>query len=97
MSSFKPGDRVRVKAEERAGHMRTPAYVRGKLGWIERLHGEFRNPEQLAYGGDGLPRQPLYLVGFRQMDLWQQRYAESPRDKLYVDIYEPWLEPAHEQ
>jgi nitrile hydratase len=77
--------------------MRTPAYVRGKLGWIERLHGEFRNPEQLAYGGDGLPRQPLYLVGFRQMDLWQQRYAESPRDKLYVDIYEPWLEPAHEQ
>ena len=65
--------------------------MRGKLGWIERVHGEFRDPEKLAYGGDGLPRQPLYMVGFRQTDLWQP-YAESPRDNLYVDIYEHWLE-----
>ena len=97
MSAFKPGDRVRVKAEERPGHTRTPAYVRGKTGWIERLHGQFRNPELLAYGKNGLPRQPLYLVGFRQPDLWRERYAESPGDTLYVDIYEHWLEPAHEQ
>jgi nitrile hydratase len=95
-AAFKPGDRVRVRSEQRPGHIRTPAYVRGKLGWIERIHGEFRDPEKLAYGMDGLPRQPLYLVGFRQTDLWQQRYAESPRDHLYVDIYEPWLEPAHD-
>jgi nitrile hydratase len=93
---FKPGDRIRVRSEQRPGHIRTPAYVRGKLGWIERIHGEFRDPEKLAYGMDGTPRQPLYLVGFRQTDLWQQRYAESPRDNLYVDIYEPWLEPVHE-
>jgi hypothetical protein len=94
VSAFKPGDQVLVKAEERPGHIRTPAYVRGKRGWIERLHGEFRNPEQLAYGQDGLPRQPLYLVGFHQADLWRERYAESPRDILYVDIFEHWLEPA---
>jgi hypothetical protein len=93
-STFKPGDRVRVKAENKAGHVRTPAYVRGKLGWIERVHGDFRDPEQLAYGRDGLPPQPLYMVGFVQTDLWHQRYAaESPRDRLYVDIYEHWLEP----
>jgi hypothetical protein len=91
-SAFKPGDRVRVKTGERSGHIRTPAYVRGRLGWIERVHGTFRNPEGLAYGGDGLPRQPLYMVGFRQTDLWQP-YAESVRDRLYVDIYEHWLEP----
>jgi hypothetical protein len=90
-AKFQPGDRVRVKAEERPGHMRTPAYVRGKRGWVERVHGAFRNPEGLAYGGDGLPRQPLYMVGFRQADLWQP-YAESPADNLYVDIYEHWLE-----
>jgi hypothetical protein len=65
------------------------------VGWIERVHGAFRNPETLAYGRDGLPRQALYLVGFRQTDLWPARYAESPRDNLYVDIYEHWLE-AHE-
>lgn len=91
-SRFQPGDRVRVKAEERAGHVRTPAYVRGKLGWVERVHGAFRNPEQLAYGQDGLPRQPLYLVGFRQADLWPH-YSAAAADHLYVDIYEHWLEP----
>jgi nitrile hydratase len=94
--TFKPGDRVRVKAEQRPGHVRTPAYVRGKTGWVERVHGEFRNPEQLAYGLDGLPRQALYMVGFRQADLWHARYAESPRDNLYVDIYEHWLEADNE-
>jgi nitrile hydratase len=60
------------------------------------VHGEFRNPEQLAYGRDGLPRVPLYLVGFRQTDLWAQRYRGSPTDHLYVDLYEHWLEAVHE-
>ena len=77
---------------EKKTHVRTPAYVRGKRGWIERFQGEFRNPESLAYGGDGLPREPLYMVGFRQSDLWRDRYAESPDDNLYVDVYEHWLE-----
>ena len=89
--AFRPGDRVRVRAEERAGHVRTPAYVRGKLGWVERVHGEFRDPEKLAYGTDGLPRRALYMVGFHQTDLWDP-YAESRGDNLYVDIYEQWLE-----
>jgi hypothetical protein len=91
---FQLGDLVLVQTFEPQTHVRTPTYVRGKQGWIERVHGEFRNPESLAYGGDGLPLQPLYLVGFRQADLWQTRYAESPSDSLYVDVYEHWLEPA---
>jgi len=52
---FKPGDRVRVRMEDRPGHIRTPWYIRGKTGWIEQVHGEFLNPESLAHGGDGLP------------------------------------------
>ena len=96
MTTFRPGDAVRVKADERPGHVRTPTYVRGKLGSVERVHGEFRDPEHLAYGRNGLPCQPLYLVGFWQTDLWPQRYAESARDRLYVDIYEHWLEPHDE-
>lgn len=89
---FKPGDRVRVRAEDRPGHIRTPFYVRGKVGWVERVHGEFLNPETLAYARDGLPLRPLYLVGFHQAEVWDQ-YQASPKDKLYVDIYEHWLEP----
>ena len=89
---FKPGDRVRVRAEDRSGHIRTPFYVRGKVGRVERVYGEFPNPEMLAYGKDGLPKRTLYLVAFDQSEVWD-RYQASPRDKLYVDIYEHWLEP----
>jgi nitrile hydratase len=92
VSAFSPGQRIRVKSEQREGHVRTPSYVRGKHGWIERVHGAFRNPEQLAYGLDGMPKLPLYLVGFRQSDLWAERYRESSADNLYVDLYEHWLE-----
>ena len=93
---FSPGDRVRVRTFDGPGHVRTPAYVRGKPGWIERVHGDFRNPESLAYGGDGQPRKPLYMVGFHQSDLWHERYRESERDNLYVDLYEHWLQPESE-
>ena len=90
---FRPGDRVRVKALDPPGHVRSPWYIRGKTGHVVRVHGAFRDPERLAYGGDGLPPRPLYLVGFRQTDIWPD-YRASPRDTLYVDIYEHWLEPA---
>jgi len=92
-AKFKPGDRVRVRAGAPPGHIRTPGYIRGKRGWIESVHGAFRNPESLAYGGEGIPKQPLYLVGFRQSEVWGS-YAGPAQDTLYVDIYEHWLEPA---
>ena len=89
---FKAGDRVRVRTEDRPGHIRTPFYIRGKTGWVERVHGEFLNPESLAFGGNGQPKRPLYLVGFHQQEVWD-RY-DSSRDKLFIDIFEHWLEPA---
>jgi nitrile hydratase len=93
VAKFKPGDRVRIRVGSPPGHFRTPTYIQGKTGWIETVHGEFRNPESLAYGGDGLPKQFLYLVGFDQEHIWQQ-YEASLQDKLFIDIYEYWLEPA---
>ena len=89
---FKAGDRVRVRVALPAGHCRTPAYIRGKSGTVEALHGVFRNPESLAYGGDGLPKQPLYLVRFAQREVWGG-YGGAPQDQLLVDLYEHWLEP----
>ncbi len=90
---FHPGDRIRVRAEEKPGHVRTPGYVKGKTGRVASVLGEFRNPETLAYGDSGLPKRPLYKVAFLQADLWEE-YAGSPDDTLHVDIYEHWLEPA---
>jgi hypothetical protein len=91
-AKFKPGDRVRVKVSLPSGHFRTPMYIQGKIGTVETLYGSFRNPESLAYGGDGLPKQFLYCVRFDQTHVWE-KYQGSPQDKLLIDIYEHWLEP----
>jgi nitrile hydratase len=88
---FHLGDRVRVRADAPPGHVRTPTYVKGKTGLVAKVHGAFRNPETLAYSGDGLPRRALYQVRFRQQDLWLR--AGAPKDTLVLDLYEHWLEP----
>ncbi|NNK79586.1 MAG: nitrile hydratase subunit beta, partial [Litoreibacter sp.] len=44
------GSAVRIRALTPPGHIRTPFYLRGKRGVIERQLGAFKNPEQLAYG-----------------------------------------------
>jgi hypothetical protein len=90
-ATFRPGDRVRVRKSDKPGHVRTPEYLKGKTGWVESVLGEFRNPEDLAYGLSGLPESPLYKVGFRQTDLWSD-YEGSADDNLFADIYEHWLE-----
>ena len=92
---FEPGDRVRVRSEDKPGHVRTPGYVRGKTGRVESVLGEFRNPESLAYGDSGLPQRPLYKVSFRQLDLWEG-YPGPAEDELCMDIYEQWLEREEE-
>ncbi len=91
-ASFRPGDRVRVRVDSPAGHYRTPSYIQGKIGTVAALCGAFPNPESLAYGGTGLPKQPLYRVEFPQTGVWET-YAGPATDKVLVDIYEHGLEP----
>ena len=90
---FKAGDTVSIRVDYPEGHFRTPGYIQGKTGTVVDVHGAFRNPESLANGGDGLPRQYLYLVRFDQAHIWGN-YDASSQDKLLMDIYEHWLEPA---
>jgi hypothetical protein len=89
---FAPGDRVLVRRGEAPGHIRTPHYVRGLAGVVERVCGPFANPEERAYGRPGLPALPLYRIRFRQADLWPD-YDGVPTDSVEVEIYEHWLEP----
>ena len=88
---FRFGEKVRVGGRTPSGHCRTPAYVRGKAGRVVGFHGRFLNPESLAYGGSGLPKQPLYQVEFEQGGVWDG-YRGGPSDKLLVDIFQHWLE-----
>ncbi len=88
---FKAGDRVRVRAANPLGHIRTPFYIRGHSGVVERLCGSFGNPEELAQMRSGEPRQPLYRVRFRQQDVWPG-YRGGSDDSLDVEIFQHWLE-----
>jgi nitrile hydratase beta subunit-like protein len=88
---FKTGDRVKVRFEDCPGHLRTPWYIRGKSGWIERVYGDCLNPELLAFGKDGLPKKTLYLVAFDYGEVFGK--PAGGKDKVLVDIYDHWLEP----
>lgn len=89
---FAPGDRVRVRESAPLGHIRTPFYIRGHAGVIERYCGAFPNPEELAQMRDGLPAQPLYRVRFLQTEVWPD-YAGAADDTVDIEIFQHWLEP----
>jgi hypothetical protein len=82
--SFELGQKIRVSARSHQGHHRTPSYVKGQAGTVVRSHGTFTNPETRAYGSDGLPELELYLVALEG----------DFEERIYVDVFEHWLEPA---
>ena len=88
---FRPGDVVRVRRAYPLGHIRTPFYIRGHSGVIERICGSFGNPEELAQMRSGEPKQPLYRVRFRQKEVWPG-YRGSDDDVVEVEIFQHWLE-----
>jgi nitrile hydratase subunit beta len=88
---YKIGDRVLVRADAHAGHHRTPSYLKGKRGTVIAAFGAWRNPEELAYGKPGLPKQPLYMVKFEMDDVWGGDGSYAARDTVTADLYEHWL------
>lgn len=85
---YKPGQSVTIKDMSPPGHVRTPHYLRGKTGVIERVLGAFENPEQRAYKLPAPTRQ-LYRVRFTMSELWD--VTEAPTDTLDAEIYEHWI------
>lgn len=85
------GDAVRVRDDwpETRGpcHVRTPHYVRGRVGRVVRRLGEFRNPEELAFARPARIL-PLYHVAFAPGSLWEG----AGGSEILVEIFEPWLE-----
>ena len=83
-------DKVRVRAMFPPGHIRTPFYLRGKTGVIERDLGPFANPEAQAYRQRDVKRD-LLRVRFTMAEIWGND-AENPTDTLDAEIYAHWLE-----
>ena len=92
-AKYKIGEQVRVMKAYPPGHVRTPFYIRGHAGTVERICGAFPNPEELAQMRDGLPAQPLYRVRFRQKDVWPD-YRGQDADVVEIEIFQHWLEKA---
>jgi hypothetical protein len=99
MARHAPGDKVRVRSSyppTPPAHIRTPHYIRGAVGVIERSCGAFGNPEELAFGRRYGAKPMLYRVRFRMGDVWPD-YDGPSGDHLEIEIYEFWLEPAGEE
>jgi nitrile hydratase beta subunit len=87
---FAAGEPVRARNINPAGHTRLPRYTRGKLGVIDRDHGVFVFPDTNAHFLGECP-QHVYSVRFAARELWGEQ--ASPRDAVFVDLWEDYLEP----
>lgn len=88
-AQFVVGDRIRTRGGHVDHHTRLPAYVAGRAGTIERVHGAHVFPDTNAHG---LGEQPewLYTVVFEATDLWDDA---EPGQRVSVDAWEPYLTP----
>ena len=88
---FAVGQQVRTRNMNPIGHTRLPRYARAKSGTIERDHGVFLFPDTNAHFLGEKP-QHVYSVRFAARELWGEQ--ASPRDAVYIDLWDDYLEPA---
>jgi hypothetical protein len=88
---FQVGDRVRVKDRPNLFYSRTQTYVRGVVGTVAAHTYEDLIPEDEAWNREDAPREPFYIIRFRQADLWD----EYPflNDTLQTELPQSWLDP----
>lgn len=89
---FHDGQQVQARNMNPAGHTRLPRYARGKLGTIERDHGVFVFPDTNAHFLGENP-QHVYAVRFAARELWGAQAGAGPRDAVYIDLWDEYLEP----
>jgi nitrile hydratase beta subunit len=85
---FKPGDRVRVKTDHVPGHVRMPAYIRGKVGTVVSESPAYPFPDAHAHGVEAQD-EPTYDVRFRSEDLWG---SSADPALVHVAVFQSYLE-----
>ena len=88
---FQIGQSVRARNINPEGHTRLPRYARGKIGEIHLHHGVYVFPDTNAHFRGENP-QHVYSVRFTARELWGNQ--ASPRDAVYIDMWDDYLEPA---
>ena len=87
---FRIGDRVRAKGDAVPGHVRLPAYVRGKVGVIVGESPPYPFPDAEAHGVVSDP-EPTYDVRFDSRDLWPGSADDA---FVHVGVFQSYLERA---
>jgi nitrile hydratase len=85
---FKPGDRVRVRPDSVPGHVRMPAYIRGKTGVVVSESPAYPFPDARAHGVSAQD-EPTYDVRFRSEDLWPN---SSEPALIHAGVFQSYLE-----
>ena len=85
---FGPGDRVRTRTADPAGHTRLPRYARGAIGEVVEVAGHHPLADDLANGHRTAP-QAVHHVRFAARDL----FGEGDHT-VTVELWEDYLEPA---
>jgi nitrile hydratase subunit beta len=88
-SRFQPGDRVRVRDDHVAGHVRMPGYIRGKTGMVVSESPVYPFPDAHAHGVPAAD-EPTYDVRFRAEDLWPN--SADPA-LVHVGVFQSYLQP----
>ena len=87
---FEAGDRVKVRTDLVAGHMRLPAYIRGKVGTVVSESPAYPFPDAHAHGVEA-EDEPTYDVRFSAEELWPN--AVDPAF-VHVGVFQSYLERA---
>jgi nitrile hydratase subunit beta len=87
---FAAGDRVRVRLDQVSGHVRMPAYIRGKCGVVVGESPAYPFPDAHAHGVEATD-EPTYDVRFDTTELWPD---SADRAFVHVGVFQSYLEPA---
>ena len=91
---FRAGDRIRVLERQPIGHYRVPTYLRGKRGVVEQvIEPAFVDNEEEGFGRNAGSKLHYYRVAIPLTEIWSD-YSGAPRDGLYIEVFETWLEKA---
>ncbi len=85
---YAPGDRVRTRSLDPAGHTRLPGYARGSVGEVVEAAGHHPLPDDRVRGDAGQVRA-VYHVRFPAAALFG-----DGAHAVVVELWEDYLEPA---
>ena len=89
---FQAGEQVRVVERFPLGHYRVPLYLRGKTGVVDRLVQAAVDNEEEGFGRNAGMKRHYYRITVPMAEVWHD-YDGALHDRLYIEVFETWLEP----